>query len=71
MGKSIEYPGTGVILGKRFPEQEVAAMRSLCNEWEFTPEWYDGFAFGVGEGKPVRMPHTVAELPMAYDDHMV
>ena len=44
-------------------------MRSLCNEWEYTPEWYDGFAFGVGEGKPVRLPHTVAELPLHYADH--
>ena len=39
-------------------------MRSLCNEWEFTPEWFDGFALGEGQGDPVRLPHTVAELPL-------
>lgn len=45
-------------------------MRSLCNEWEFTPEWFDGFALGEGQGDPVRLPHTVAELPLHYADHM-
>ena len=44
-------------------------MLSLCNEWEFTPEWSDGFALGYGAGEPVRLPHTVRELPVHYADH--
>ena len=44
-------------------------MLSLCNQWEFTEEWFDGFATGEGQGKPVRLPHTVRELPMHYADH--
>ena len=46
-------------------------MLSLCNEWEFTPEWFDAFALGEGEGTAVRLPHTVAELPLHYADPMV
>ena len=41
-------------------------MISLCNDWEFTPEWYNGFAMGVGQGTPVRLPHTVQELPLQF-----
>ena len=44
-------------------------MRSLCNNWEFTPEWTDAFALGEGEGQPVRLPHTVREVPLHYIDH--
>ena len=44
-------------------------MLSLCNHWEFTPSWFDGFAAGEGEGTPVRIPHTVRELPQHYADH--
>ena len=44
-------------------------MLSLCNEWEFTPEWFDGFALGEGEGNAVRLPHTVAEMPLHYANH--
>ena len=44
-------------------------MLSLCNRWEFIPEWTDGFAEGQGTGTPVRLPHTVKELPMHYADH--
>ena len=44
-------------------------MRSLCNGWEFTESWSDGFAAGEGEGAPVRLPHTVKELPQHYADH--
>ena len=44
-------------------------MLSLCNEWEFTTEWSDGFALGYGAGEPVRLPHTVRELPVHYADH--
>ncbi|MBQ3193016.1 MAG: glycoside hydrolase family 2 protein [Oscillospiraceae bacterium] len=45
-------------------------MLSLCNQWEFVPEWFDGFALGEGEGEPVRLPHTVKECPLHYTDHM-
>ena len=40
-------------------------LLSLCNNWEFTPHWEDGFdkAFSV------RLPHTVQELPLHYIDH--
>ena len=44
-------------------------MRSLCNNWEFIPEWNDAFALGEGEGQSVRLPHTVRELPLHYIDH--
>ena len=43
-------------------------MLSLCNDWEFTPEWFDGFALGEGTGVPVRLPHTVKEVPLHYAD---
>lgn len=43
-------------------------MRSLCNHWEFTPEWSPSFAMGEGAGTPVRLPHTVRELPLHYID---
>ena len=44
-------------------------MLSLCNNWEFTPEWFAGFAAGEGEGTAVRLPHTVQEIPLHYADH--
>lgn len=44
-------------------------MLSLCNHWEFIPQWFDGFAMGEGEGTPVRLPHTVREVPQHYADH--
>jgi len=44
-------------------------MLSLCNGWEFTREWFDGFAAGEGTGEPVRLPHTVEEIPPHYADH--
>ena len=44
-------------------------MRSLCNHWEFTPNWFAGFEMGEGRGKPVRLPHTVKEIPLHYADH--
>ncbi len=44
-------------------------MRSLCNNWEFIPEWKDGFATGEGEGQRIRLPHTVREQPLHYTDH--
>ena len=44
-------------------------MFSLCNGWEFTEEWFDVFAMGEGEGKAVRLPHNVQEMPLHYGDH--
>ena len=44
-------------------------MLSLCNTWEFVPEWFDGFASGEGKGTAVRLPHTVKETPLHYADH--
>ena len=46
-------------------------MQSLCNHWEFTKEWTDSFMLGEGVFESVRLPHTVAELPLHYADHMV
>ena len=43
-------------------------MLSLCNQWEFVPEWQDDFARGEGSGEPVRLPHTVKEIPLHYAD---
>ena len=44
-------------------------MLSLCNDWQFTENWFDGFARGEGDAAPVRLPHTVKELPLHYADH--
>ena len=44
-------------------------MISLCNNWEFTRQWNDGFLYGEGTAEPVRLPHTVQELPLHYADH--
>ena len=44
-------------------------MLSLCNHWEFTPEWSDTFAGGEGTYETVRLPHTVKEVPLHYADH--
>ena len=41
---------------------------SLCNEWEFVPAWSAEFGRGEGTGEPVRLPHTVAEVPLHYAD---
>ena len=41
-------------------------MISLCNDWEFTPEWSEAFLKGEGAGEPVRLPHSVKELPLHY-----
>ena len=43
---------------------------SLCTSyWEFTENWFDGFALGEGTGKNVRIPHNVTEMPLHYSDH--
>ena len=44
-------------------------MISLCNNWEFIRNWDGSFARGEGTGEPVRLPHTVQELPLHYADH--
>ena len=44
-------------------------MISLCNNWEFKNVWHDAFMMGEGAGEPVRLPHTVQELPLHYADH--
>ena len=44
-------------------------MRSLCNHWEFVPNWFEGFETGEGTGTPVRLPHTVQEVFQHYGDH--
>ena len=44
-------------------------MLSLCNNWEFIPNWFDGFETGEGQGGAVRLPHTVRECPQHYTDH--
>lgn len=43
--------------------------QSLCNGWEFTKEWSDGFCRGEGAGQAIRLPHTAAEMPLHYADH--
>jgi len=44
-------------------------MLSLCNNWEFIPNWFEGFETGEGQGTAVRLPHTVQECPQHYTDH--
>ena len=43
-------------------------MLSLCNGWEFVPQWSEEFALGMGAGEAVRLPHTPKELPLHYAD---
>nr|MBQ8244027.1 glycoside hydrolase family 2 protein [Oscillospiraceae bacterium] len=44
-------------------------MISLCNHWEFTPVWSEGFLTGEGTAEAVRLPHTAKEIPLHYADH--
>ena len=44
-------------------------LQSLCNNWEFSEKWSDGFGRGEGEALSVRLPHTVKKLPLHYIDH--
>lgn len=44
-------------------------MKSLCNNWEFTYRITDEFMQGNEPGIPVRLPHTVKEMPLHYPDH--
>ncbi len=43
-------------------------MITLCNDWEFTKQWTDPFCQGDGTFEPVRLPHTVRQLPLHYGD---
>ena len=46
-------------------------LMSLCaSQWEFIPEWFDGFARGEGVGEKIRIPHNVTEMPLHYCDHL-
>ena len=40
------------------------AMLSLCNHWEFTPNWYESFETGEGQGESVRLPHNDQYIPV-------
>ena len=44
-------------------------LQSLCDQWQFTPEWSEAFLRGQGQGEAVRLPHTVRELPLHYADN--
>ncbi len=44
-------------------------MISLCDHWEFTEQWTEGFPSGEGAAAPVRLPHTAKEIPLHYADH--
>ena len=57
-------------MGMKYIHKEEIPMLSLCNGWEFVPEWFDGFALGEGEGQSVRLPHNVQDMPLHYSDHM-
>ena len=42
--------------------------QSLCNRWEFTPQWTDAFGRGECTAQSVRLPHTAAQMPLHYCD---
>ena len=39
-------------------------MIPFSNDWGFTEVWSDAFALGEGAAQPVRLPHTVKEVPL-------
>ena len=43
-------------------------MIMLNNGWEFAYSWSGGFERGEGSAEPVRLPHTVNEVPLHYAD---
>ena len=43
-------------------------MICLNNSWQYTPEWSEDFPSGKGKSVPVRIPHTVSDLPLHYAD---
>ena len=42
--------------------------QSLCNDWEFAPQWTADFARGDGEAQSVRLPHSPVSMPLHYGD---
>ena len=42
--------------------------QSLCNDWEFTPQWTESFGKGEGSGQRIRLPHTATPMPLHYSD---
>ena len=44
-------------------------MYKINNSWYFTEEYSEEFRRGEVQGTPVRIPHTVRELPLHYADH--
>ena len=43
-------------------------MIKISNDWQFVFTWTDGFGRGEGDGQPVRLPHTVREMPLHCSD---
>ncbi len=43
-------------------------MIKLNNDWEFVFHWSDGFGRGEGQAQPVRLPHTVKQMPLHCSD---
>jgi beta-galactosidase len=43
-------------------------MERINNDWEFTPQWSEDFLRFETKAASVRLPHTVAELPLHYAD---
>ncbi len=43
-------------------------MIPINNGWEFSQEWSNSFLDFTSEAAPVRIPHTVKELPLHYAD---
>ena len=41
-------------------------MISICDGWQFSECWSDEFLAGGGDIVPVRLPHTVREVPLHY-----
>jgi len=37
---------------------------SLCDHWDYVDQWTEAFAAGEGPSVPVRLPHSVGELPL-------
>ena len=50
-------------------ERRYTMKQSLCNNWEFTPNWTEEFSHGKGTAQNVRLPHTAVELPLHCIDH--
>ena len=42
--------------------------QSLCNDWEFTPQWTESFCCGEDAGQSVRLPHSPTPMPLHYSD---